>query len=228
MSYKQQYFEWDVQLSQVPLGEAVGYEVEFSKNPSGKPVICRLSTFKEVTSELQGIFFYSLDNGSTWTDFPLGEDGCVFNTAYKMRVKVSSVNISYIVAARDAVIYKISSDGRSIISSFEVNEPVDSDIFEINDKKNVVCLTDGNTMYRLDVQNNKMLPYSNSINLIHTPFDIAIDSSRDSFWQISQTNICLKSFSGDTIFCVDLLGLGELYTVKGIGYGKIGIDLGVA
>lgn len=203
MSYRKQYFEWEVTENEVLTGVPVGFEVEFSQNPRFYPVLYRISTFEEDIGEIQGKFYYSLDNGATWVDYPVGEAGQAFNQPYKIRLSVQIAETGYIYALRNSVVYRIVGDGRSIVDSYEI-EGVDnfSDI-GIQEKDDVLCLVgNNNTMYRLSIGSG-LEPYSNSLNINSDPMAIAVDSYRNSYWEIGAEKILLKNMHGETIFSLD-------------------------
>lgn len=204
MSYRKQYFEWDVQANEVISGVPVGYEVEFSQNPRFYPILYRITTFEEVQGEtLQGKFYYSLDNGATWVDFPLGESGMAFSQPYKMRLIVAAAETGYIFAQRDAIIYRLTGDGRSIIDSYEISGTNLVNQMEIQERDDVLCLVgSNNTLYKLFAGEN-VAPFSNSLNINENPLAIAVDSYRKSFWEINESTVCLKTMNGEEIFCLE-------------------------
>ena len=202
MSYRKQYFEWDIKENEVLTGIPVGFEVEFAQNPRFYPVLYKISTFEEVTGEIQGTFFYSLDNGETWTNYPVGEAGMAFSVPYKIRLVVNVTETGYLYALTSSIIYKITGDGRSIVDSYEVEGVVLNDI-DIQEKEDVLCLIGENkTMYRI-FSGESIEPYSNSINLNDNPLSIAVDSYRKSFWEIGVNTVCLKNMHGETVFCLE-------------------------
>jgi hypothetical protein len=200
MSYKQQIIEWDVPLSEVT-SEAIGYEIEFSSNHHFYPVQYVLSTFDTLDHKvpLQGTFFYSLDNGVNWVDYPLSEQGQLFTTAYKMRVILDIGNIGYIFAEKNGTIYKITGDGKKNVGNYTISD-FTSSAFENDGKNNLYIGGQNKTLYKIDSD----LKPSNSINIHNNPLGITIDSSRNQFWQIDKTKIYLKDLEGDTIFSLNL------------------------
>ena len=202
MSYRKQYFEWDVMANEVLTGIPVGYEVEFAQNLRFYPILYRLTTFEEVTGEaVQGTFFYSLDQGLTWNNYPLGEYGLAFSQSYKMRLVVKIAETESIYVQRDAVIYRITGDGRSLVDSYEINGISNFNQIDMQEQDNTLCLVGGDTLYRFKT-GELIEPYSNSINLNGIPTGIAVDAYRQSFWDIREDSICLKDLNGDILFCV--------------------------
>ncbi|GAF98950.1 unnamed protein product, partial [marine sediment metagenome] len=121
MSYKQQIIEWDVPLSDVQVGVLVGYEVEFSPKSYFHPILYKITTYEEITAVLQGTFFYSLDDGDTWIDFPRGEQGQAFSSAYKMRLVINVAEASYIFAEKAGTIYRVRPDGSEILEQYTID-----------------------------------------------------------------------------------------------------------
>lgn len=203
MSYKKQEFEWSVPLSEVQVGIPIGYEVQFSQKPSYYPVLFTLTTYKEVTESAQGTFYYSLDNGATWIDFPIGENGHAFYSAYRMKLVVNSAETSYIFAEKSGSIYRITPDGSRILETYTIDD-FTSSAFE-NDARNNTLYTAGqnNTLYKVESY-QKLEEGDNSLNIHSDPLGIVIDSTRRSFWQINRDKIFLKELDGDAIFSINL------------------------
>lgn len=203
MSYRKQYFEWDVEANEVLYGTPVGYEVEFAQNALFYPILYRITTFEEVTGEIiQGKFYYSLDDGETWVDYPLGENGMTFSQPYKMRLVVRATETGYIFAERDAIIYRITGDASSIIDTYSINNVDVFSEMDIQEQNDVLCLLNNDTLYRIYV-GESIEPYSNSLNLNSSPVSVAIDSYRNSFWEINPSYVCLKNLNGEIEFCVE-------------------------
>ena len=201
MSYVKQKVEWTVPLSEVQVGVTIGYIVEFSTTPYFYPITYRLTTYEEEIGSIAGTFYYSLDNGVTWIDFPYG--GQSFTTSYKMRLIVNSANEGFIFAEQDGIVYRIRGDNLSIIDQFEVDS-FSTSCFEIDSIRNDLYLTGQNkTAYKVSTTDG--LKYGdNSINIHSNPLGILVDGIRDSFWQVDTTKVCLKDLEGNELFCVDM------------------------
>lgn len=201
MSYKNQTIEWDVPEADVQIGVPVGYEVELSQNSFYNPILYKLNTYNETTASIQGVFFYSLDDGATWIDFPIGEAGQVFYSAYKMRVVINAGNTGYIFAEKNGVIYRIAPDGSEVIENYTIDDFSSSDI-GIDTKTNALYVSgQESTLYKVDTH-QVLQAGDNSVNLQNEALGIAIDGTRDSFWQVDRSRVYLKDFEGDTIFSV--------------------------
>ena len=79
---------WDIPKKDVQIGVPIGYEAEFSLNNHFSPILYRLTTYEEITASTVGTFYYSLDNGETWINFPVGEGGQAFYQSYKMKLVI--------------------------------------------------------------------------------------------------------------------------------------------
>jgi len=203
MSYKQQQIEWDIPEASVQVGIAIGYELEFSQNSFYNPIIYTLTTYNESTASIQGTFYYSLDDGTTWVDFPIGEAGQVFNSAYKMRVVINSANSNFIFAEKSGTISRVASDGSAVLEEYTIDTFTSGDI-SINSQNNAIYLVgQDETIYKTDTY-QKMRAGDNSINAQANPIGIAVDGTRDSFWQIDHNKIHLKELNGNEIFSLDL------------------------
>jgi len=196
MSYtKQQIIEWDIPIENV-LNVPIGYEVEFSSDQYFVTSLYRITTFEEVTAVLQGTFYYSLDNGVTWIDFPRGESGQLFTQAYKMRLVVNTAYNGEVFSELQGTIYRIRADLKSVINHYDIAS-FNSTGFEINNKNNTVYVSGTNkTLYAID----SGLTVGDSINLHSNPLGISVDSSRNIFWQIDRRTVDLKDLQGNLIF----------------------------
>ena len=198
MSYKQQIIEWDVLLSDVQIGEPVGYEVEFSLKSFYYPVLYRISTYEEVTSSIQGTFFYSLDGGQTWIDFPRGESGQIFNAAYKMRVVINVANSGFVFVEKGGTVYRIDADLKENIENLVVAD-FTSTGFDIDAENNDLYISgQNNTLYKIDTT-QKLKAGDNSLNIRENPLGFAIDGSRNLLWQVQRDRVLLKNLDGELL-----------------------------
>lgn len=195
MSYKIQEFIWDVEDFQY--GVHIGYEIEFSQKSSFSPVLYKITTFEEPEGEFQGKFFYSLDDGETWVDYPVGEQGQVFYSAYKMKLLINSANINYVFAEKGGIIYKIRPDIKKIIDSYDIN--ITSIGICSDSKNNIYTYGDNKTLYKIDSK-DQLKPADYSINILSDPLGVVIDNVRGSFWQIDSDKVCIKDLYGNLIF----------------------------
>lgn len=193
---------WDVPEEDVQIGVPVGWEAQFSLNSRFEPVLYRLTTFEEITESIAGAFFYSTDDGNTWVDFPIGDQGKAFYAAYKMRLLVNVANVGYIFAETQGKIYRISADGRTEIENYTVGT-FDTSAFEIDLQNNLYLAGQNKTLYKVDTS-TILSAGDNSINIHANPLGILIDASRKSFWQIEKNKIALKKLDGSTIFSKNL------------------------
>lgn len=120
MSLKIKSVIWNVPINEVQLGKTIGYEVDLSKSNSFSPVIYSFDSF----NSMQGTFFYSLDGGNVWVDFPAA--GFQFSTEYKMKVLYPTGYSNGIFAEKDGVIYKITDSCSFIHSRYDFNFPDDT------------------------------------------------------------------------------------------------------
>ena len=204
MSYnKSQILEWDIPLTDVQIGIPIGYEVQFSSNSVFNPILYKITTFEEITREPQGVFFYSLDSGENWLDFPIGETGHIFNTSYRMRLIISDAVAGHVFAEKNGTIYKIRPDCKSILDQYTISE-FDSTGFEVDSIDNSLYVSGANsTLYKISTVND-LEAGDNSINIHSNPLGVAIDSKRNSLWQINRNEVCLKDLQGNDVFCLEL------------------------
>lgn len=204
MSFKQQYFEWDIPEDQVLYGQPVGFEIQFSQDPSFTKILSRFSTFDEVGAIPIGVLSYTLDDGENWTDFPIDETGVIFNQPYKLRLLVSNCEGNAIYAHMSSKTYKMSSRLENTIETLDVDPVYSSNIFDINTIKNSLCLNKNDpTLYRISTK-DELSFYNNSININGNPIGIEIDEIRNSFWQIQRDKVYLKDWNGEQIFSVNI------------------------
>lgn len=195
MSYKTQEFIFNVDDFQY--GVPIGYEVEFSLKSSFSTILYKISTFEEPEGEFQGTFFYSLDDGETWVNYPVGEQGKTFTSAYKMKVLINSSNINYLFAEKGGTVYKIRSDIKEIIDSYEID--ITSSGISVDSKNNLYVYGDNKTLYKIDTK-DQLKPADYSINILADPLGIVIDDARRTFWQIDGDKVNIKDMSGKLIF----------------------------
>ncbi len=206
MSRKKQTYEWDIPISQVLSGKTVGIEIQLSQDANFKNIYSHYSSFDEITAGPAGRLTFSLDDGETWEDFEtlspvtLGES---FTSKFRLKFEIFASDVECIYAIRGGVIYKISPDGRSIINKIDISGIGECVSLEYNTLKSALCLTsEKTTMFRISTKDG-LSYYDKSINIGSTPLSIAIDESRNSFWQIDRDKICLKNWKGEKIFCLN-------------------------
>jgi hypothetical protein len=199
MSNKKQIFEWEIPEKDVQYGIPVGFKVELSQNPNFYPITKTYSTFFE-NETFRTQFFYSLDNKDTWVEYPKDEIGVEFYQPFWMKLEIYQSDTNFIIGNAKGVLYKINSNCNEIIE--EYNFDLERN-YSLALNKNISFLSgQNNTLYGFDFK-NEIKPYKNSINLKDNPLDVVIDTSRNSFWQVNQTNVSLKNLFGDEIFSID-------------------------
>ena len=97
--FKDQFIEFDVNSFQP--GIPVGYRFYLSLYKNLNPLMYTLTTDLEDRSD-KNTFFYSLDGGINWFDYPLGDVGKIFNSPYKMRVKINSARAGFVICERNS------------------------------------------------------------------------------------------------------------------------------
>jgi len=201
MSYKKQFLEWTVPKADIPTGEPVGYEIELSPHPNFYPISYRFSSFDEIKAIKTGRLFYSLDNGVTWIDYPLGDGGQAFTTSHMLRLLVHASESSFILALRGNILYKITADAVDLTQTYTISQDVST--LNVNGKRDEAYLTgSNNALYKLNVF-PEISPENFSLNLNNNPLDIIVDSERNSFWQIDNDKVCLKGEYGEQEFCIE-------------------------
>jgi len=205
MSFKSQVIEWDVPIEDVQVGVPIGYEVLFALNPSFNIPLYRITTYEEGTAEPQGIFFYSLDGGETWIDFPRGDLGIAFYQAYKMRLVINVSEVGFIFAEKRGTIYRVRPDNKETINFYSIsNFDVDGTAFEINRQTGDLYVTGKHQTAYMISSVPDFKPGNNSINLQSNPVGIAIDGTRGVLWQVNRTNVMLKDLSGNLLYSYTL------------------------
>ena len=202
MSFKHQKIEWSVPISEVQVGISIGYEAEFSLNSYFSPILYKLTTYEENTGSIQGTFYYSLDDGATWIDFPVGEHGQAFSTAYKMRLIITSAVSNYVFACKYGTIYRIGSNFKEIIEQYTIDD-FDISSLEIDVDNNLYVSGQNKTLYKISTT-GEIKPGNNSINIHSNPLGISLDKTRNTFWQVDRTTISLKDLDGNEIFSLAL------------------------
>ena len=211
MSFRYQEIVWDVPQEDVQVGIAVGYEVELSLEPFFNKTSYILTTNEEIKGVIAGEFFYSLDDGITWIDFPLGEQGKVFNSAYKMKVVVNAGELSDVFAEKNGTIYKIYAQGRNVVESYQIGTFEETSL-GVDERSNDLYITgQDKTAYKLNTS-PILKAADNSINLITEPLGVLVDGTRDSMWQVNSDNVCLKDLEGNEVFCVDIPNIDVDYS----------------
>jgi len=202
MSFRKQYIEWDVPLSEVQQGVPVGFEVELSQNRFFSTKNYRLTTFEDNDSPFISDFYYSLDSGSSWIQYPQGEVGNVFYQAFKMRLVLNAAHASSIIAYTDGVIYKLSADLRSVHDTFQINvDNIDVGYGGVTDS---LFLVGEKTLYRISTK-DELVPYDNSLNVNGDDIlGLLVDEDRNSFWQINRSSVVLKDLDGEKIYSIDI------------------------
>ena len=201
MSNRQQNIEWDVPIEDVQIGIPVGYEVQFSSNNNFTPVLYSLDTFRDNRSA-QGTFYYSLDNGVTWVDYPLGDSGYAFYSAYKMRIVTTASVTGYIYANKGGIIYRVTPDGSSIMDRYMLGS-FDSTGFGIDGKNTLYISGQNKTLYKIDTSSG-LRAGNNSVNIHSDPLGIVVDSPRNRIWQIDYSTVSCKDLEGNTLFTRNL------------------------
>ena len=180
MAYTKQYLEWDVPTSEVKSGVPVGHTVALYSNASFYPRLYQFSTFQEGIDGPVGRFFYSLDKGATWHDYPLGIDGKIFSSEYKMRMVVESMHAGYIYVGTDDGIYMLTPDGTAMVSGYTMDN-----IAAIGDgpPNAAWAITNGKTLYKFDSLGG-LSPHNFSNALTPSTIAIAYDKPRMLFWSL--------------------------------------------
>ena len=203
MSYKYKEILWTVPQEDVLVGVPVGYEVELSLEPLFHKTCYKLTTNEEIKGVISGEFYYSLDNGENWIDYPLGEQGKAFYSAYKMKLVVNAGELNDVFASKNGIIYKIYAQGNGVSETYTVGS-FNGTSLSLDIRNNDVYLTGQNkTAYKVD-SSPILKSADNSINLLEEPLGIAVDGTRNSMWQINRNRVYLKDLEGNEIFNVDL------------------------
>ena len=203
MSYKTEYIIWDVEDVQV--GIPVGFDVELSQKLSFTPVIYSLNTYKENQTALGEGFEYSVDDGTTWLSYPLGETGMTFYSPFKMRLKLNAAYAGCLLLENNGIVYKIRSDGVATVETYDTgNRELISDI-DMDEKNGILYLMGTSTIFRLNTK-IQLSPYDNSlpISAEDDVLGIVVDGQRSSFWQINRKSVCLRDLYGEEQFCLPL------------------------
>ena len=193
MSFKSQIIEWDVPIEDVQVGIPVGYAADLSLNPSFKPVLYSLTTYQEGHIAIDGTFLYSLDDGVTWIEYPRGEDGLAFTTAYKMRLIIDSANVGDIFVEKNGTVYRVRPDAYGELENYQIGE-FTSNGFDIDGSvcnSLYVSSEDQKTLFLVDTTSN-LEAGDNSLNLHNDPLGIAVDGSRDLLWHVARSSVLLK------------------------------------
>ena len=200
MSYRKQYIEWDVKDFQ---NSPVGFEIELSQNSVFFPITYHLTTYEESHEHYAARFFYSLDNGITWIDYPYGTGGATFTEPFRMRLELNANNAGGVVVYNGESIYKLTASCGQVLSSFVVDISGLTDTGYGN-KSNTLYMAAGSTLYRVKTD-PKLEPYDNSLNVSgESLLGVYVDESRGSFWQINRDSVCLKDLNGMELYSVSL------------------------
>jgi len=209
MSYTSKYLELDVKPNYNQIGIPVGYEVEFRQQTEYYPVLYHLSTFQD--NAIQNVFYYSLDNGATWLNYPLGETGKAFYDKYKIRVNISDAVQENLFVIVDQYLSRLSANAGKIIETYDTKISNIS-IVSIDDFQNYIYIYDNNTIYAFST--NDSIKFVRSLNLSSSALDIVIDGTRKIFWHVTETSIILKSLIDGSTIRTYLLGTTIIDSVK--------------
>lgn len=208
MSYKSQYFEWDVNSPDFRKGESVGYSIDVSKNEYFNPVLYSYRTFEEDNTDEHGRLHYSLDSGGSWEVFPSGDQGKKFYVPYRLRFNVTAADTGDIFVENNGVIYRIRPDGKAVVENYTPTNLSAIYDFDLNPKDNSIFILGEGTLYRLDTS-NEIRPFKKSINLKSaSTISIALNGERQNFWQVDTDKVYLKDMFGENIFSSDLPEFG--------------------
>lgn len=204
MDYKIQTFEWDISGENAIVNTPIGISVELSQNPGFYPITFTLNTFDEVASGPLGRFYYSIDDGGTWLDYPLGNAGMTFSSDFKIRLEVHCADTNFLYLLNDGSISKYSGDGTQLITNFDSE---DSTLRKINIKNNVIYASgESLTLKKINYKNQINEPYSNSVNLKKPSLDVEFDFSRKIFYQINYDSVEIKTLNGELLGKADFIG----------------------
>ena len=110
---------------------------------------------------------------------------------------------SFIFAEKGGTVYRIRADAKEVIGEYTIDN-FNSSGFEIDNRDNSLYATGQEKTAYLTDTSDELKAGDNSLNIYDDPLDIAVDGTRNSFWQIDRTQICLKKLNGETIFCLSL------------------------
>lgn len=203
MSNRKLYFEWSVSGDEVQDGVPVGFEVQISNNPTFYPICYTIRTSGEIDGPLSGKFQYSTNNGTSWTNYPTTESGVVFNSDYKVRVKIEVFESGFIFASKNGKIYRITPDGKTVVE--EYTKPFG----QINgisyfDKDNDIWMRSADRVIYKTNTKPIFSQRANSVNAEFDPIGMIVDQNRGTFWQIGRDKVCLKNKNGRSFFCIKL------------------------
>ena len=203
MSYRNQVIEWDVPESEVQVGVPVGYEVELSLTHNFDPVSYVLSTFDESTAAPQGVFFYSLDDGETWIDYPTGSSGKAFYDAYKMRVFVNVGYVNDFFVEKTGIVYRVLADGSDWSEAYDTKTSGFTDS-SIDLNKDVLYLSGVDSVARKIETIPTMEAALRSVRLDDNPIGVEVDGSRGTLWVVQQEKAVLRTIEGQEILSIGL------------------------
>ena len=191
MKFKDQFVEWDVDSK---IGIPVGYSMDLSIFRGLNPRMYTISTNNEIAPS-KDTFYYSLDAGSTWNDFALGEQGQSFLTPYKMKARINNIRAGFVIIEKDGVFYQVSPDLLEIIQDFTIDGLGNATKIEVHE--NVLYAFNGAGLYKFRLDGTKITPMIPSIQFPTDTFSFTYDKSRKSFWQIGKKQVSLRDENGN-------------------------------
>lgn len=195
MSYRKVYLEWTIGEDSLQPNVPVGFEVDFSRDKHFHEITTTFTTFETFDPTGAYRFEYSLDNGNTWTQYPWGDQGKIFNSPFRMRLAITPSDLGYTLSFSNGSIKKISADSKQVINSstLDFEEVQDVDQFE-----DVIYLVTNDTLYKID--GRTLEPYDNSLPLLADTVGVVVDESRGTLWQVNRTTLWLRSLYGDILW----------------------------
>lgn len=201
MSYRKVYLEWAIDEDSLLDGVPVGFEVEFSRDKHFHQITTTLTTFNETDPYGAYQFWYSLDEGITWTQYPWGDQGYTFTSPFRMRLEINPSNLGYNLSLHNGVLKKISADSKEIIDSATLT--FEDNIIDADQYEDVLYLIGANTLYKID--GLTMEPSNNSLPLLTDKvIGVISDESRKNLWQINKTSVWLRNVYGDILWDVSI------------------------
>lgn len=194
--YRKVYLEWTIDEDNLLRNIPVGFEVEFSRDRHFHEITTTLTTFDEIDPSGAYHFWYSLDNGNTWIQFPWGDQGYSFSYPFKMRLEINPSDLGYVLSFHNGLLKKVSADSKTVLDSvlFTLEDITDVDQYE-----DVLYLVGSQTIFKID--GKTLEPYDNSIPLLtDRVVGVAADESRGTLWQINHNSVWLRSLYGDVLW----------------------------
>ena len=199
--YRKIYLEWTIGDDSLLYSVPVGFEVEFSRDQHFHEITTTFSTFEEVSPYGSYRFWYSLDDGSSWVQYPWGEQGQSFTTPFLMRLEITPSDLGYTLSFFNGFLKKISADSKAIINSTVL--AFEDNIIDANMYEDVLYLVGSKTLYKID--GRTLDPYDNSLPLLtDNAIGVFADESRKTFWQVNNTSVWLRSLYGDILWSASI------------------------